>query len=72
MEVENQEDQGPLWAVVSLIMVMSCTPDILKYASNLKHAIVKLQAIHTKIKYTTRYSQLGKTTGTKNQKNKVW
>jgi hypothetical protein len=43
--------------------------NILKYASNLKHAIVKLQAIHTKMKYTTRYSQLGKTTGPENQKN---
>jgi hypothetical protein len=46
----------------------NCTPDILKYASNLKHAIVKLQAIHTTIKYTTRYSQLGKTIGPENQK----
>jgi hypothetical protein len=52
-------------------MVLS-TPDILKYASNLKHAIVILQAIHTTIKYTTRYSQLGKTTGPENKKNKVW
>jgi hypothetical protein len=52
--------------------VMSCTPDILKNESKLKHAVVKLQAIHTTIKYTTRYSQLGKTTGPKNQKTKVW
>jgi hypothetical protein len=35
--------------------MLECTPDILNYASNLNHAIVKLQATHT-----TRYSQLGR------------
>jgi hypothetical protein len=44
--------------------------NILTYASNLN--LVKLQAIHTTIKYTTRYSQLGKTIGPENQKTKVW
>jgi hypothetical protein len=53
----NWYDRVPLWFIIR----QSCTPDILKYASNLKHAIVKLQAIHTTIKYTTRYRQLGKT-----------
>jgi hypothetical protein len=49
--------------------VCSCTPDILKYASNLKHAIAKLQVIHTTIKYTTRYSQLGKPQDPRTKKN---
>jgi hypothetical protein len=57
---------------IIVLYVSSCAPDILKYASNLKHTIVKLQAIHTTIKYTTRYSQLGKTTGPENHKTKVW
>jgi hypothetical protein len=44
----------------SSFLPLCCTPDILKYASNLKHAIAKIQAIHTTIKYTIRYSELGK------------
>jgi hypothetical protein len=54
------------------IIRASCTPDILKYASNLKHAIAKLQVIHISIKYTTRYSQLGKPQDPRAKKTKVW